>query len=425
MQRIQLLRSQLTMKKLIFSTLFTFLLFSLHSQSISELVRLNKWDVLRIERNRFIEDVDLVDALLLNAKNQPESALQLLSSYQSNHKILADSTGYIFYQCKIQTLQKNEDYLKLSKELESMLKLFSNWLSKSDLDGLDNLKQISDQLTAAPRMEVIVNSGFSAALKPDKVGLKRVNAQFGADSLSMVFDTGAGFSCITESAAKRLNINWISEITVDVGGYTGVINKVHLAVCKSFKVGEMEVKNAVFLVFPDKALTFMNGGYVIDGILGFPVIRKMGLVCISKESVSKPSNKSLVNVKWIEATNSDNNFLVMLKYQGETIPVHFDSGDAGLSLSANFYNQFKSSIHGKRKKVVQSSAGGSRKMKYIIADSLIFQAGNTVLTRYSVPVAKSEIHPLGVGVFGNVGLPFFNGTIWLDFENCKAGIPQN
>lgn len=413
------------MKKLIFCFLFSFGFLSIYAQTIPDLVRLNKWDELRIERNRFINEVDLVDGLLLNAKNQPESALKMLSSYQSSHPIKADSLGYIFYQCKIQALQKTEDYVDLSSKLSTMIQLFSNWLAKTDLAGLENLKQISDQLKSAPKMEVLVSSGFSTSLNADKVGLKRLMAQFGNDSLSMVFDTGAGYSCITESAAKRLNMNWISDETIDVGGYTGVLNKVHLAVCKSFKVGEMEVKNAVFLVFPDKALTFLNGGYVIDGIFGFPVIRKMGLVCISSESVSKPSNKALQNVKWIDATNSDNNFLVLLKYQGETVPVHFDSGDAGLSLSANFYDKFKSSIHGKRKKVIQSSAGGSRKMKYIIADSLDFQAGNTVLTRYSVPVAKSELHPLGIGVWGNVGLSFFNGTIWLDFDECKAGIPQN
>src|SRR5262249_27738977 len=46
--------------------------------------------------------------------------------------------------------------------------------------------------------------------------------------------------------------------------------------------GGAEFRNVVFLVMPDEALTFANGAYVVQGIVGMPILMPLGRVEITK-----------------------------------------------------------------------------------------------------------------------------------------------
>jgi hypothetical protein len=48
-----------------------------------------------------------------------------------------------------------------------------------------------------------------------------------------------------------------------------------LAVAEKVKFGSVEFENAVFIVFPDAALSFADGAYTIDAIVGLPILRRL------------------------------------------------------------------------------------------------------------------------------------------------------
>ncbi|MDT9096702.1 hypothetical protein RSW32_25600, partial [Escherichia coli] len=83
--------------------------------------------------------------------------------------------------------------------------------------------------------------------------------------------------------------------------------------------------NEPFLVFRDEALSFANGAYKINGIIGFPVAKELGRITITRKSLL------------IDAHREDNSFaknffveqlrpIVLLGYKGKLLPFNFDTG---------------------------------------------------------------------------------------------------
>src|SRR5690606_37498585 len=48
-----------------------------------------------------------------------------------------------------------------------------------------------------------------------------------------------------------------------------------LGIAETLMLGGMRFSDVVFLVMPDEALTFADGAYRIEGILGFPVLARL------------------------------------------------------------------------------------------------------------------------------------------------------
>jgi predicted aspartyl protease len=73
-------------------------------------------------------------------------------------------------------------------------------------------------------------------------------------AIDFIFDTGANFSTVTETTAKRLNMRIMDTATIEVGSITSHKVRSKIGVCPEFNLGNIKVENAVFLVFPDEAL---------------------------------------------------------------------------------------------------------------------------------------------------------------------------
>src|SRR5690606_9511800 len=97
-----------------------------------------------------------------------------------------------------------------------------------------------------------------------------------------IFDTGANFSTVTESTAQKLKIHIMDTTVIDVGSITGTKVKSKIGVCPEFSMGDILVKNAVFLVMPDEALAIPQIPFQINGIIGFPVIEAMKEVQLTR-----------------------------------------------------------------------------------------------------------------------------------------------
>src|SRR5207237_3830724 len=104
-----------------------------------------------------------------------------------------------------------------------------------------------------------------------KARLLNVPVEINAQKMDFVFDTGANISTVSASTAQKLGLR-IIEADIAVGSSTDIKVKSKLGVAPEIKVGQVTLKNVVFLVLEDKALTFPQINYQINGIVGFPVI---------------------------------------------------------------------------------------------------------------------------------------------------------
>ncbi len=115
----------------------------------------------------------------------------------------------------------------------------------------------------------------------DLAGLMRADITVGEVSIPAILDTGANFSTINETSAARLGLRML-DAAVSVGSSSRDAVASRLAVADRLKVGEAEFSNVVFIVLPDADLSFANGAYTIDAILGMPVFLEMKRIAVTK-----------------------------------------------------------------------------------------------------------------------------------------------
>ena len=96
----------------------------------------------------------------------------------------------------------------------------------------------------------------------------------------VILDTGANLSVIVRSRAAALGLQMM-DAQVSVASPVAEHTPVQLAVADRLEIGGTGFRNVVFMVLPDEALTFAEGRYRIEAILGFPVLSRLGRLTFS------------------------------------------------------------------------------------------------------------------------------------------------
>ncbi|HEX6534259.1 MAG TPA: retropepsin-like aspartic protease [Gemmatimonadaceae bacterium] len=136
---------------------------------------------------------------------------------------------------------------------------------------------------AAMPQRIATRAGTTLPMMRDRAGLLRVPVRVNGESVSLVFDTGAQLSVLSASEARRLGVQ-VSADTIRVDAATGLRTTAHLGVARRLRLGSIEMREVLFLVFPDSALAFPQIGYRIDGILGFPVLDALGEISLERDA---------------------------------------------------------------------------------------------------------------------------------------------
>ena len=141
--------------------------------------------------------------------------------------------------------------------------------------------QFSDRQTMAftralrsiPPMQTLHAASGSLPFRRDRAGMIRVRVKIGARTQEAVLDTGANFSTISASAARRTGLRILPR-AVTVGSSTEQSVPTRLGIARHIQIGDTVLSNVVFIVLPDSALTFPHG-YRIEAIIGLPVLMQL------------------------------------------------------------------------------------------------------------------------------------------------------
>ena len=85
------------------------------------------------------------------------------------------------------------------------------------------------------------------------------------------FDTGANFSVMSESEAKRFGLQ-IRSVATKARVSTGEQVAFRIAVAKEMSFGSIRLRNVAFLVFPDNQPPFNDGPTGSRGLIGIPIL---------------------------------------------------------------------------------------------------------------------------------------------------------
>lgn len=151
--------------------------------------------------------------------------------------------------------------------------------TRSEADSL-SLKQTRDVAHVlrqeAPQSHEPIREGAVAIVR-DAANLARSIGRINGVDQEMILDTGAGFSTLSRSTAARLKLRLLPG-AITVGSVTVKALPAQLGIAHDVEIAGNRFRNAVFLVTADEALSFANGAYKIDAILGFPVLARLGRI---------------------------------------------------------------------------------------------------------------------------------------------------
>lgn len=210
-------------------------------------------------------------------------------------------------------------------------------LSAEEITGMERLNRIARLLSAAPAQRLETRgSGAPVPTIRDRVGLIRARIATGAATEEAVIDTGANLSVASASAARRLGLRML-EGNAAVGNSLGGGVDVRLAIADRLDLSGAVLRNVVFIVMDDAALTFpVPGGYRIDVIVGLPVLRALGRITFGPGETLRilepgthdeaPSNLRMVG----------SSLYALVAVAGNERPFFFDTGANSSVIAARF-----------------------------------------------------------------------------------------
>ncbi|MTG98827.1 hypothetical protein GJV76_11915 [Myroides sp. BIT-d1] len=349
------------------------------------------------------KDKYFFDAVYYSSVNQPKTSQQYLEKLIEEDSLFLQKIEYwkLASENNIKLFNYNQAYLASKHILEN----FKDKLSPEELSDEQNNLNIWFTLKDVPNQEISSFKTVEIVTQKDLANLTTIEVTANNTQKDFVFDTGAGLNCITISLAKEMNFTILPDNNVTARSFTGVNNKVLLAIAPKLQIGSLTVTNAVFLVYPDEAFTFANGKYKIHGIIGFPIAKDLGTITFEKNQLTFAKN--------IQDNNSDKNLyfeylrpILLLKYKGEQLPFNLDTGAQKSQFSKPLFDLFKEEISAKAKKITTttSSAGAQEKTQnlYLLKNQK-FWLTNKKIKLPEMLIDFNNIDVYGPYNYGNIG----------------------
>lgn len=218
-------------------------------------------------------------------------------------------------------------------------------------DAAENAQSLTfaRALSQTPAMRARVTPG-AIRIERDMAQLARTEISVNGVEQEAVLDTGAGYSTVTQSTAERLRLRFL-DAHVTVGSATSDAVPARLAIADRLRFGESEFENVVFIVLPDEALSFANGVYRIQAIVGLPVLIELGRLEFANDNGhetlrhgpsplahGQDSNLMLDGVQplvWIRVVGVDAPFLMLLDTGARASHFSRAAGESHPQLLAN------------------------------------------------------------------------------------------
>jgi len=363
--------------------------------------------MLKIEFNKKNPDLILYRATLDNVFNKPIESIQLINILLNKYpKYYNDSTIRDLYSMRAENALRLQDYFSAYKDDSLIITKYNHVCDSSGIESLKDDISLFRNLSGVPKMEIEKLSDSKISLKRDKAGLYYVPVIINKDTIDFVFDTGANFSVINKTLATKYGVKILGG-KVKIGSSTGIKVEAETGLLDII-LGSIKIKNVVFVIFPDSALSFSNDAYIIKGIVGFPIMYGLQEFIIRDD-------KFLVIPQNPEESNSRNfafdalTPVIMVEYQNDTLSFHFDTGATSTSLYSLFFNKYKTEIIKHCKKINQSfgGAGGYVKSEVYLLDSAIISAGNSQCKLDSLEIIAKD--------FNGNDVKYFYGSFGQDY----------
>ena len=392
----------------------------------NQLCNENQFFILNREMQKSGEMLDAVHklyfgAILDNAFNRPESSNKSIRELFSGFKDqLTDSMAARLLECRISNSVNLFDYKDAFTATDSLVKGYSHICEKEYLDELNNSALIWKAAMGLRPQELVVAADTRIEIEKDMAGLSNIGVIVNGSPEQFIFDTGANFSTVSESFASKLRLTFL-EGEIKVGSSTGIKVDSRLAYAESLIIGNMKFKNVLFLVLPDEALTFGGGVYVINGIIGFPVIKEMREIQLTESELFVPMNSKSKSVKNLSFDGFTP--LVETIVNTDTLVFVFDTGAKMTMIYHGYYEMHKEEIdkNYSPEEITIGGAGGEIIAKGFKLDDVVIKVSSSARKLENVSLLSESVKNSDEYTFGNLGSDFTGSfrVMIIDFANMS------
>jgi predicted aspartyl protease len=316
------------------------------------------------------------------------------------------------------------DYADAATAVDGWLTaLAQNNAPQEERDDARRLGTLAHALSTAPKQTVESLAPARADTRRDKVGLSRADATVNGHVQEAVLDTGAGLSVVSRSTATRLGLRILdAAATIDSASRDAVPTRIGIA--DRFAFAGLELRNVAFLVLDDQQLELpVPGGYAIDAIIGFPVLREFRRLRFERDGSMVPEPVAQANPSAKENLRIVASALyVQAKLRDVPVALHLDTGGPRSFLSSRFAQRHPHFADGLAQQDERMAGAGGATVRRVarIANAELELAGSrarlpelTIVTRDG-----EEVQAQNFGLMGGDVLEQFDSWT-LDFEGMR------
>lgn len=351
------------------------------------------------------------EVLLFHAKlgyvfNRPEASNKVIDKLLEKYpKEFNDTIVSDLYLMRSVNFTRLENYKQALADGNAFIENFSSLYDSSFIAETKDDNMVREALAEVPKMEAVTTSDVRMHIYRDMAGLINLPVVLQNDSIDFVFDSGANMSVIVTSVAEKYRFKPLDK-KIHVLAITGKRIEAQLALV-DLKMGNVEIKNSPFIIFPDSVLTFGNGIYTIKGIIGFPIMNALKEFTVKDDQFlvipKTPSKVASRNFALDQATP-----VIMVTYQNDTLPFHFDTGAHSTLLYSTFFNKYKDYVTQNCKKQTDQvgGAGGTTDVEAYILGKASLNAGGVQTDLDSLRILTKSLMSNQENLYGNFGQDF-------------------
>ncbi len=221
-------------------------------------------------------------------------------------------------------------------------------------DDASQLHEVAALIAKAPPAGVSGN-GLRIATKRDKAGLMRAPLTIDGIDQMAVLDTGANLPVLSASLARKLHLHMIDG-DASVGSSSRDSVPTRIGIARDVSFAGFKFRNLPFLVLADSALTLpVSGGYRINAIIGFPMLRAIGSFTFGK-GFFEPAPALTTGPRNLTAAGND--LFVSVKLGSFQVPLHLDTGAKNSELSARFAKRYPEALRNLVRSTERSAGAG-------------------------------------------------------------------
>ena len=294
--------------------------------------------------------------------------------------------------------------------------------------------ELAEALRAEPAQtrETSGSGGFDLAISP--LGLTTASARIDGHDQVAVLDTGANLSTLSESAAKALGVRFVArQVGIDSSAVGAITSRI--AIADKVELGPVRLRNVVFLVLSDAALSPAGPERRIDAILGLPVLAALGRLTFTETAAPGhgpghgPTTRHLQIAPSAPTPRAGNlrfeafDGFVQAGVNGERLPLLLDSGATRTALAKRYARERPERLRGlARSSTKVGGAGGGEVRETAILPELALRIGKRQLMLPNAPIeTRSSGSDKVYGVIGADAL-WAQGGYVLDFGRLNLSL---